>query len=82
MTMGAVDLRDVDWVLINRITEWHREHYLCSTTRKREVVFGVRIVEVYPYLFDGITGVFGVLTRLATHDVYVPLFTQSCDDYS
>src|SRR5262245_43629845 len=34
MTMGAVDLRDVDWVLTNRITEWHREHYLCSTTRR------------------------------------------------
>src|SRR5215831_13756643 len=32
MIMGAVDLRDVDWVLTNRITEWHREHYLCSTT--------------------------------------------------
>jgi hypothetical protein len=32
MTMGSVDLRDVDWVLTNRITEWHREHYLCSTT--------------------------------------------------
>jgi hypothetical protein len=30
--MGAVDLRDVDRVLTNRITEWHREHYLCSTT--------------------------------------------------
>jgi hypothetical protein len=33
MTMGSADLRDVDWVLTNRITEWHREHYLCSTTR-------------------------------------------------
>jgi hypothetical protein len=32
MTMGSGDLRDVDWVLTNRITEWHREHYLCSTT--------------------------------------------------
>jgi hypothetical protein len=32
MTMGSVDLRDVDWVLTNRITESHREHYLCSTT--------------------------------------------------
>jgi hypothetical protein len=30
--MGSVDLRDVDWVLTNRITEWQREHYLCSTT--------------------------------------------------
>jgi hypothetical protein len=30
--MGTVGLRDVDWVLINRIMEWHREHYLCSTT--------------------------------------------------
>ena len=30
--MGSVDLREVDWVLTNRITEWHREHYLCSTT--------------------------------------------------
>jgi len=28
--MGAVDLRDVDWVLTNRIMEWHQEHYLCS----------------------------------------------------
>jgi len=34
MTIGAVDLRDVDWVLTNRITEWHWEHYLCSTTRQ------------------------------------------------
>ena len=30
--MGAVDLRDVEWVLTNRIMEWHQEHYLCSTT--------------------------------------------------
>ena len=46
------------------------------------MVFGVRIVEVYPYLFNGITGVFGVLTRLETHDVYVPLFAHSCDAYT
>jgi hypothetical protein len=46
------------------------------------VVCGVCIVDVYHDLFDGITGVFGVFTRLATHDVYVQLFTHSCDDYS
>ena len=46
------------------------------------MVFSVRIVDVYHDLFDGITGVFGVFTRLATHDVYVQLFAHSCDDYS
>jgi hypothetical protein len=27
MTMSSGDLRDIDWVLTNRITEWHREQY-------------------------------------------------------
>ena len=42
----------------------------------------MRIVDVYHYPFDGITGVFGVFTRLATHDVYVQVFAHSCDGYS
>ena len=31
--MGAVDLRDVDWVLTNSITDSDREPYLYSTTK-------------------------------------------------
>jgi len=41
--MGSVDLRDVDWVLTNRSTEWHREHYLCSTTH------GFVVIKILPY---------------------------------
>lgn len=29
---AQLSLPIIDGVLINRITEWHREHYLCSTT--------------------------------------------------
>ena len=46
------------------------------------MVCGVRIVDGYHYLFDRITGVFSVLTRLETHDVYVQLFAHGCDGYS
>jgi hypothetical protein len=70
----------------DRIRSWHSGQGYCTvqtlSVRKRGVVCGVRIVDVYHYPFDGITGVFGVFTRLATHDVSVQVFAHSCEGYS
>ena len=47
MPMGSVDrregAREGAWIVTNRITEWHREHYLCSTTERRATANGLII---------------------------------------